>query len=153
MSRRLIVVLVSIALGVAACGSGEAAETTTTAVRVKPEATVTYNGEDCVYEGPETMTSGLVNFTYVNETEREVILGWWLLEDDVEYDDFAGSNTPSGGAPSQMVAKQIAWINIRDAETTRSIGVTAGTHALACMRWAGNEAVETMDFMSLKVTD
>ena len=52
---------------------------------MKPEATVTYNGEDCVYEGPDTMTSGLVDFTYVNETEREVILGWWLLGDDVEY--------------------------------------------------------------------
>ncbi len=75
---------------VAACGSGEAAETTTKAVRVKPEATVTYNGEDCVYVGPDMMTSGLVEFTYVNETEREVILGWWLLGDDVEYDDFAG---------------------------------------------------------------
>ena len=73
MSRRTIVVLVTCAVVVAACGSSETAENTTTAVPVKPEATVTYNGEDCVYEGPDTMTSGLVDFTYVNETEREVL--------------------------------------------------------------------------------
>lgn len=152
MNRALYAVLITFAV---ACGSGAATGTTTT-IPVKPEVTVTYNGTDCVYDGPSTMTTGGVGVTFINETDSEVWLGWWLLNDDVEYEKFAQQNNPTQGLPMGMIAEELLWFQAPSGEKVRGGRATPGTHAFACVLHIGSgissRVTEVMDFMSVEVT-
>jgi len=154
MRRQFVALFVLFGVVVAACGSNEAAVTTT--VRVKPEVTVTYNGADCVHDGPTSMTEGNVSITFLNATDAEVWLGWWQLNDDVEYDHFANQNNPTQGLPTGMIAKQVFWAEAPSGEKEQTGGLLAGTHALACVLHVGtgmsSRVTETMDFASVEVT-
>jgi hypothetical protein len=155
MSRRTIGVLVTFAVVVAACGSGGAAETTTT-VRENPQIVVTYDGTGCVYDGPETMTTGAAGVTFINETDSEVWLGWWLLNDDVEYDTFAQQNNPTQGLPKGMIDEEMLWFQAPSGEKTRGNRAESGTTAFACVLHVGSgvgaRVTEVWNFISLEVT-
>ena len=150
MSRRAIGLYILLAIVVAACDSGGAVERTT--VRIEPEVLATYDGTDCHYDGPEVLTPGRVALNFVNETEAEVWLGWWLLNDDVEYEKFAQQNNPTQGLPMTLIASEKIWY----VGGKRPIYVTTGTNALACVLHIGSgisaRVTETMDFMSVEVT-
>jgi len=102
--------------------------------------------------GPEVLTPGRVALNFVNETEAEVWLGWWLLNDDVEYEKFAQQNNPTQGLPMTLIASEKIWY----VGGKRPIYVTTGTNALACVLHIGSgisaRVTETMDFMSVEVT-
>lgn len=153
--RRTNGLLVALAMVFVACGESAVEETTTTEREI-PEVTATYDGTDCVYDGPSEMTAERVEITFVNETDSEVWLGWWQLNDDVEYESFASKNNPTQGLPTTLIARQVFWREAPSGLVKGTGGLASGTHALACVLHIGtgmsSRVTEVMTFASVEVT-
>ena len=83
-------------------------------------------------------------------------MGWWLLNDDVDYDTFAQQNNPTQGLPKGMIAEELLWFQAPSGEKSRGNLAAPGTTAFACVLHVGSgvgaRVTEVWNFISLEVT-
>lgn len=60
------------------------------------EATLTFDGETCLYEGPEQITEGEFAITLISDSELEA--EWWVyrIDDDKTWEDMVDYISPPG---------------------------------------------------------
>ena len=139
---RLLVGLVVATFVVVACGSDSEEPNT---------FVVTYDGSDCSYSGPESLTAGSVNLTYVNDSEDDVGVSFRQLNAGFTWDDFVNSTD----ANYDTVSSDIIWINRafrgleNRGEIEETVGVAEGAVAIRCVKFAPNDGPPT-DFYNVR---
>jgi hypothetical protein len=88
---RILALFIGFSLLATGCGDSAATTTTTTEVREPVSLRLTFDGENCTYEGPTELTAGPVELDYFNEStelatgEFARIKGDQTFEDAIEY--------------------------------------------------------------------
>ena len=94
--KKLLFGLVIVTLLVSACGGGEKASPTP----VPPTMTVTFDGNECTYDGPDTVSAGqiTVNWNIKGQARDGYALAIVTLDEGKTFEDLDA--WPSIGAPS-----------------------------------------------------
>jgi hypothetical protein len=106
----------------AACGDDDTTSGDTVANVVSEIPQLTFDGSDCVYEGPEDATAGVVAVEFVNDSDRPANVQVMLLDQGTtvqDYTDQFSQDQPSshyppfasdmGGQPPATAGETITW--------------------------------------------
>ncbi len=131
--RRVLVAALPL-LALTACGGDDSAD--------DGPLTLTFEGSSCVYEGPDTLSPGPVEFSYSNETEEIASHGIvHITADDITLDDiqrlsetdpeWTGDPDSLGEGGGETVTVGVTTMPGRSSEST--VDLTAGPYYFVCM--------------------
>ena len=122
------------------------AETTTPAAptaEATAAVTVTYDGNNCVYNGPDELDAGPLDINYVNDSDHDVGLHAARLNEGVTYGEY--QEDVEANADLDPISTTILWLN-RDfeglenrGELSETVAVVEGVHALTCVGWIATD--------------
>ena len=146
MRKTLLVSLTSLLVLVAACGDDDDATSSSDTVASSDGDVLrlTFDGTDCVYDGPEQVAAGVVEIDLVNESDGFANVFVGLLEEGATAEEFAGEfdTEPmnSWGPFSKYIAADMGGKPPADAgETARWEGnLAAGEYVMTCRERAGS---------------
>ncbi len=100
--------------------------------------TLTFDGEQCRYEGPSVLSAGVVEITYHNESAERTWASFLMLDDDKTSRDFHDyvadrSNSDKPSWTSYVWLQQTLPADSGSIPTLRTVG--PGLHALVCGTW------------------
>ena len=103
--------------------------------------TVTFDGSECIYDGPTALAEGPVDVTLINEvSDKDVGLDMRRLFGGVAWVDFAGGVSVDLPPPND-ITHSVIWLN-RDfyglewqGELSETVYASVGTHGLMCVVW------------------
>lgn len=164
--RKLSIMLIAISVIAAACSSASAEQgeeaptptaatppTTETTVARSAAATVTYDGTNCTYDGPDTFVAGPLDITYVNDSDLEVGLHMARLFDDTDYEQYKTDTL--AGTDIDPISATILWLNRgfegleNRGKLSESLTTAAGRHAPTCVKFTGDGPPSEWFFMPL----
>ncbi len=97
---------------------------------------LTFDGEQCTYEGPSVLSAGEVEIVYHNESSEVIWFDFGRLDEGRTTQDVIDYTVDGVGAPSWSVS---VWNQGRISANASSIPtirtVAPGLHALACGTW------------------
>ena len=161
--RNLSIMLIAISVIAAACSSASAeqgedaptlttAATPTTATTTPPTteataapgaaATVTYDGTNCTYDGPDEFTAGPLDITYVNDSDQDVGLHIARLFDDTDFEEYMTDML--AGTDVDPISETVLWLNRgfegleNRGELSENLTTVAGRHAPTCVKFTGD---------------
>ncbi|MFQ5968745.1 MAG: hypothetical protein ACE5MI_14265 [Acidimicrobiia bacterium] len=119
MKKRLVASGILLGLGLAACSDGTTEDTTTTTVEETTITTavqettttsapvvlqVTFDGENCTYEGPSELSAGNIDIVLHNESPGSSTLGLWRLDEGITAQEVADAlaENPSAEPTSEI---------------------------------------------------
>ena len=140
MRKTLLVSLASLSLLVAACGDDDDATSSSDTVASSDSDVLrlTFDGTDCVYDGPEQVAAGVVAIDVVNESDGFVGVLVGLLEEGTTAEEFAEEfdTEPLNSASifGEYIAADMGGKPPADAgETARWEGnLAAGEYVMTC---------------------
>ena len=101
-------------------------------------AEVTFNGSDCAYSGPETVSAGKV-IVFDNQSERSARLDVGKLDEGRTLDDLVeasaelGSEAESAGRPPWITGGTI-FESLAGESATRDLAFPPGNYSLICLQ-------------------
>ena len=162
-SLRWLILSASVVLLLASCGDTAddstdttlAATTTTAAAATGPlELIATYDGEDCSYEGPETVTvSDEISLTLVNDSADAVILKVDLIPPDrlTDIEPLVGSDTEYSGE-TRLNPTVYAEASPFGESSARAFLPAPGTYVVQCSSMEGATPIHVWWLAALEVT-
>ncbi len=96
---------------------------------------VTFDGTDCAFRGPETVSESNIRFLVDNQSATVVTLDVLRLEEGRSFDDLA-SHIDSGGSSADLpswAASVKATPAAAGEKTTFGMALSAGNYALVCL--------------------
>ena len=139
MRKGFLVAVAPLVLVLGACGESDDTSSSDTAASTAGDvAQLTFTGSDCVYEGPEEVTAGVVTFEYVNDSDGGANVFVGLLDEGKTVQDVVDEAGPEparassmpnwssdmGAQPPAGAGETILWEN----------GLAAGQYITNCTR-------------------
>jgi hypothetical protein len=138
MPKRFLVGLAPFLLVLGACGeSDDTSSSDTAASTVSDIPRLTFSGSDCVYEGPEEVTAGVVALEFVNDSDGGANVYVGLLDEGKTVQDVIDEAGPEPATASSIsgtsdMGKQTP---AGAGETMRwEAGLAAGQYITNCLR-------------------
>jgi hypothetical protein len=144
---RVLISVAPLLLMVGACGDSDgtsssdtAASTSGTAASTSDVRRLTFTGSDCVYEGPEEVTAGVVTVELVNDSDGSANVFVGRLDEGKTVQDLidAFGSEPRTGSPEPWVSDMGGQSPASAGETIRwESSLAAGQYITSCTR-SGN---------------
>jgi hypothetical protein len=138
--KRMLISVAPLLLLLGACGDSDDTSSTDTAASTGDVPQLTFTGSDCVYDGPDEVTAGVVTVELVNDSDGLANVNVGLLDEgktvqDV-IDDFGPE--PATGNPPTWIADMGGQSPASAGETIRwESSLAAGQYVTWCAR-SGN---------------
>ena len=139
-ARKWLVLLVPLVLSTAACGDDETTSTADTASEERTTPVLTFDGADCVGDGPMLVSDGLIVVEFVNSSDSTANIVVMKIDEGWTVDDVVediGEEPATGSGP--------AWLSDMGAGAPAASGeslrwerpLDAGEYALLCSHRGG----------------
>mgnify|MGYP001818885328 CR=1 FL=1 len=120
---RVLVSVAALLLMLGACGdSDETSSSDTAASSVSGTPQLTFDGSDCVYDGPDDVTAGVVAVEFVNDSDANANVQVMLLDEGTTIQDYTDQFSPElhsshfppfasdmGGQPPAGAGERTTW--------------------------------------------
>ena len=134
---RAVVAMAPVLLMVGACGDSDETSSDDTVASTAEVRQLTFTGSDCVYDGPEEVTAGVVTVELVNDSDGLANVFVGRLDDGKtvqDLEDVFGSE-PRRGPLEPFVSDMGGQNPAKPGETIRwESNLTAGTYVTSCIR-------------------
>jgi len=118
--------------------------------------TVSFDGEECTYSGPESVEQTDIEFTYTNTSSVNSSLAFLNLTDESgrsEASSMIGTRTSVTGEPPPAYLEMVGILQAAPGdEVTQTAPLVAGTYFLDCVTFSGELPDEVWRAAELEVS-